>query len=201
MARCGWKGIDFESMLELDWLVVSDTFNRELCGIEAQPCEIKYWFDGKHRKWIPDFRMAVCTSSRATLVEVKTLAALYPEDCELRACIHAEWAAIEAATNAEGYNFVLATENEIRVQPRLDNAMLSSSVVSRFFPKHRIQAGIDAVLALPNGSSVYDIERLLGDDRDGLDVAIHLAWHGLIRLNPARKWSWDTTFVRTRRPL
>lgn len=57
-------------------------------------------------------------------------------------------------------------------------------MVDRFFPKDRIQAGIDAVLALPNGSSVRDIERLLGGRCDGLDVAIHLAWQGLIRLAP-----------------
>jgi hypothetical protein len=71
-------------------------------------------------------------------------------------------------------------------------------VVDRFFPKDRIQAGIDAVLALPNGSSVRYIERLLGGRRDGLDVAIDLAWPGLIRLAPVRKWTRDRTFVRSR---
>jgi hypothetical protein len=96
------------------------------------------------------------------------------------------------------YGFVLATENEIRIQSRLDNAVLTASVVDRFFPKDRIRAGIDAVLALPNGSSVRDIERLLGGRCDGLDVAIHLAWKGLIRLAPMRKWTRDTTFVRSR---
>lgn len=201
MARCGWKGIPFESMLEMDWLLVSDAFLRGLCGIEAQPRIIEYFFDGKHRKWIPDFGLTVRTDSRELLVEVKTLAALYPEDPEQRAIVRGEWAVIERAAVSEGYGFALYTENEIRVRPRLDNATLSSSVVNRFFPKNRVQAGIDAVLGLPNGSSISDLERLLGGRGDGLDVAIYLAWQGLIRLGPQHKWNWETTFVRTRQPL
>ena len=52
MARCRWKGIPFELMLEMDWLLVTDAFLRALCGIDAQPCIIEYFFDGKHRKSI-----------------------------------------------------------------------------------------------------------------------------------------------------
>ena len=201
MARCGWKGIPFESMIEMDWLIVTDAFLRSLRGIEAQPCIVGYFFDGKHRKWIPDFGLSVSTDSRRILVEVKTLLALYPEDPELKDFVRAKWAAIERAAIREGTGFALYTENEIRVQPRLDNATRSSSVVNRFFPKNRLQAGIDAVLMLPNGSSVLDLEHLLGDKGDGLNVAIHLAWKGLIRLAPQREWTWETTFVRTSEPL
>ncbi|MGC0322527.1 hypothetical protein ABIG06_003156 [Bradyrhizobium sp. USDA 326] len=201
MARCGWKGIPFESMIEMDFLVVTDAFLRTLLGIEAQPCVVEYFFDGKHRRWIPDFALVVSDDPRRILVEVKTLLDLYPEDAEEAAHARAKWAAIERAAISAGYGFALYTENEIRVQPRLDNAMMTSGVVSRFFPKNRIQAGIDGVLKLPNGSSVLDLERMIGGRGDGLDVAIHLAWQGLIRLSPRREWDWETTFVRTRRPL
>jgi hypothetical protein len=67
-------------MLEMDWLLVTNSFNRDLVEIEAQPTTIEYWFDGKWRKWIPDFRTSVSTDSRPSLVEVKTLNALYSED-------------------------------------------------------------------------------------------------------------------------
>lgn len=201
VARCGWKPVECESMLEMDWVEVTAAFNRDLTDIEAQPCRIAYWFDGKHRKWTPDFRISVSTESRRTLVEVKTLKVLYPEDLQLRAYVHAKWSAIGAAAVSAGYGFVLATENEIRVRPRLDNAMLTTSIVDQFFPESRIQAGIDAVLSLPNGASVQDLENLLGGRRDGFKVAVHLAWRGLIRLDPSRKWTWETTFVRTQRRL
>jgi hypothetical protein len=201
MARCGWKGIPFESMIEMDWLIVSDAFHRTLREIEAQPCIVDYFFDGKHRKWIPDFGLTVSDDSRRILVEVKTLEVLYPEDPEMKDFVHAKWAAIRRAAIDDGNGFALYTENEIRVRPRLDNATLSSSVVNRFFPKNRLQAGIDGLLKLPNGSSIRELERLIGGRGDGLDVAIHLAWHGFIRLAPQREWTWETTFVRTRRPL
>ena len=195
------EGRSVESMIEMDWLIVTDTFLRALCGIDAQPCIVGYFFDGKHRKWIPDFRTTVRNAARRTLVEVKTLEHLYPEDPELKVLRRAKWAAIERAAINEGYGFALYTENEIRVQPRLANAMLSSAVVNRFFPKNRLQAGIDGVLKLPNGSSILDLERLIGGRGDGVDVAIYLAWQGLIRLAPQREWGWETTFVRTRQPL
>lgn len=182
MARCGWKGIPFESMIEMDWLIVSDAFHRTLREIEAQPCIVDYFIDGKHRKWIPDFGLTVSDDSRPILVEVKTLKDLYPKDPELAGYTRAKWAAIERAAIEQGYGFALYTENEIRVQPRLENATLSSAVVSRFFPKDRLQAGIAGVLKLPNGSRVLDLERLLGGRGDGLDVAIHLAWQGLTGL-------------------
>jgi hypothetical protein len=31
------KGVEFESMLEMNWLLVTDLFNRDLVEIEAQP--------------------------------------------------------------------------------------------------------------------------------------------------------------------
>jgi hypothetical protein len=201
MARCRWKGVPFESMIEMDWLIVTNAFLRTLCGIDAQPCIIDYFFDGKHRKWIPDFGLTVRTDSRRTLVEVKTLLDIYPEDPDEADHVRARWAAIERAAVQQGYGFALYTENEIRVRPRLDNATLTSAVVTRFFPKDRLQAGIDGILRLPNGSSVLELERLIGGRGDGLNVAIHLAWQGLIRLSPQREWDWETTFVRTRKPL
>lgn len=201
IARCGWRGIPFESMIEMDWLIVTNAFLHALCGIDAQPCIVEYFFDGTHRQWIPDFGVDLHTESHRILVEVKTLLELYPENPDEAAHVRAKWAAIERAAIEQGYGFALYTENEIRIRPRLDNATLTSAVVTRFFPKERLQAGIDAVLKLPHGSSVEDIERLIGRRGDGLDVAIHLAWQGLIRLSPRRVWDWETTFVCTRKPL
>jgi hypothetical protein len=201
MTRCNWSGVAFESMLEMDWLIQTDAFTYGLREVKAQPCRIKYWFDGKYRRWTPDFLRAVEFENRPCLVEVKTLRALYPKDPEKRAWIRGKFAALEQAANNEGYGFVLATENEIRIQPRLHNAGLMTSVATRYYPETSIRAGIDAVLALPKKSSVCGLQQALGLFHDGFEVALYLAWRGLIRLDPAVEWSRETTFVRTKRKL
>jgi hypothetical protein len=73
IARFGWKGIEVESILEMDRLLMTNSFNRNLLETEAQPATIEYWFDGKWLKSFPDFRMSVSTDSRSALVEGKTL--------------------------------------------------------------------------------------------------------------------------------
>ena len=201
MTRCNWLGVAFESMLEMDWLIQTDAFTYDLRVVKAQPLQIKYWFDGKFRKWTPDFLRSVKSDNRSSLVEVKTLETLYPEDPEEQAWIKAKFAAIEHAANNEGYGFVLATENEIRVQPRLHNAWLMTSVPSRHYPEACFRAGIDAVLILPATSSIARLQQVLGRNYDAFETALYLAWRGLVRLDPSVTWSRETTFERTGRRM
>jgi len=207
ISRDDHKSVPFESLLEQDWLIRTDAFDRDLRSIVAQPMEVKYRFDGKTRIWIPDFlRVRKGPVGRqdppADLVEVKPLISVYSDhpDEEVRerdqAYVAAKFEAIRMQTLALGYEFVLATENEIRIEPSLRNASLMLRCADRAFPKKWERVGELAVVSLPRSSSIRELERALPEGVDGFSVALRLAWKGQIVLDPGENWTRATTFAR-----
>jgi hypothetical protein len=207
ISRDNHKSVSFESLLEEDWLIGTDAYCHDLRSIRAQPMEVEYRFDGRKRIWIPDFlRQRKGLPGRqdppADLVEVKPLISVYPDDPdeEIReqdqAYVAAKFEAIRMQTLALGYEFVLATENEIRIVPSLQNASLMLRCADRAFPKKWERVGELAVISLPRSSSIRELERALPKDVDAFSVALRLAWKGRIVLDPECKWTRATTFAR-----
>jgi hypothetical protein len=170
--------------------------------------EVEYKFDGRWRIWIPDFlRQMKGLPGRQDpppdLVEVKPLISVYPDDPDeaireqKAAYFKAKFDAIRMQTLALGYEFVLATENEIRIEPSLRNASLMLRCADRCFPKNWERIGELAVLSLPRSSSIRELEQVLPKDVDAFSVALRLAWKGdSIVLDPTEKWTRATTFAR-----
>jgi hypothetical protein len=59
ISRDGYRSVPFGSLLEQNWLIRTDAFDRDLKRIVAQPRVddtksggLRYKFDGKHRFWI-----------------------------------------------------------------------------------------------------------------------------------------------------
>lgn len=207
ISRDDHKAVPFESLLEQDWLIRTDAFSRDLRSIEAQPFEVEYRFDGRNRIWIPDFRRRRKgpegrQDPPADLVEVKPLISVYPDDpdeavrARKQAYVKARFEEIRMRTLALGYEFVLATENEIRIEPSLRNASLMLRCADRAFPKNWERVGELAVVSLPRSSSIRELEQVLPEDVDAFSVALRLAWKGQIVLDPERKWTRATTFAR-----
>jgi hypothetical protein len=207
ISRDNHRSVPFESLLEQDWLIRTDAFSLDLRSITAQPMEVDYRFDGRKRIWIPDFlRRQKGPEGRQYptphLVEVKPLISVYPDDPDEavrerdQAYFAAKFEAIRMRTLALGYDFVLATENEIRIEPSLQNASLMLRCADRCFPKKWERIGELAVISLPRSSSIRELERALPEGIDGFSVALRLAWNGRIVLNPGEKWTRATTFAR-----
>jgi hypothetical protein len=207
ISRDSHRPVPFESLLEQDWLVRTDAFSPELRWIEAQPMEVKYKFEGRWRIWIPDFRRQMKglpgrKDPPQDLVEVKPLISVYSDDPDeaIReqeaAYFAAKFHAIRMQTLALGYEFVLATENEIRIEPSLQNASLMLRCADRYFPPKWKRIGKRVALSLPRSSSIRELERALPEDVDAFSVALHLAWEGEIVLDPTEKWTRATTFAR-----
>lgn len=211
--RDGGTSVPFESLLERDWLIRTDTYDRDLKWIVAQPevdaekGGLPYWFDGRMRVWIPDFMRQRKGSGglqdpRPDLVEVKPLVRVYPDDPdetrreERRDYVAAKFEAIRMAALGRGYGFSLATENEIRIQPSLRNADLLRRCAGKLFPERWEAMGRLAVLRLPRESSIRELQRVLPEDVDAFSVALRLAWRGEIALAPLENWTRVTTFVR-----
>ena len=211
--RDGGTSVPFESLLERDWLIRTDTYDRDLKWIVAQPeidgekRGLPYWFDGRMRIWIPDFMRQRkgkdgLQAPRPDLVEVKPLVRVYPDDPdetrreERRDYVAEKFEAIRIAALARGYGFSLATENEIRIQPSLRNADLLRRCAGNLFPEQWEAVGRLAVLRLPRESSIRELQRVLPEDVDAFSVALRLAWRGEIVLAPLENWTRATTFAR-----
>jgi hypothetical protein len=211
--RDGHRAVDFESMLEEDWVVREVAFDLELGRLVSQPRVdatkdgLPYRFDGKERVWIPDFvrqrrgRPGLQDPPPA-LVEVKPLTSIYPDHPDERVrerervYVKEKFETIRLAALARGYAFELATENEIRIQPGLQNAALMLRVCTPFFPMAWEKIGEQAVIELPFESSITELAQVLPGKIDAFSVALWLAFKGQIRLDPERKWTRTTKFVR-----
>lgn len=211
--RDGHRKVDFESMLEEDWLVREFAFDLRLRHVVSQPRVdaiaggLPYRFDGKQRVWIPDFLRQRrgrpgLQDPAPVLVEVKPLVSIYPDDPdeeirdEKRAYVREKFEAIRIAALTRGYGFELATENEIRIRPALDNAALVLRTCTPLFPRSWEKIGEQAVIELPHSSSIPELQKVLPKGVDAFSVALWLAFSGQIVLDPRRKWTRATTFAR-----
>jgi hypothetical protein len=200
-------------MLEEDWLVREFAFDLKLRRVVSQPRVdadhdgLPYSFDGKQCVWIPDFVRQRCGNPELqdpapALVEVKPLASIYPGHPdekvreEKRASVKAKLEAIRRAALTRGYDFELATENEIRIKPSLENAALMLRCCTPLFPQSWERIGEQAVIELPPSSSIPELQAVLPRGVDAFSVALRLAFSGQIVLDPKRKWTRATKFAR-----
>lgn len=109
--KCG-KMVWWESQLERDFLYLIE-IDPDVLSYEEQPLKIEYFSDGKVHKYTPDFR--VIRTDRKQIVEVKDAKKAKKEEyVEL-------FRRIGPICAREGYEFIVATDREIRIQPRLKN--------------------------------------------------------------------------------
>lgn len=100
-----------ESPLERDYVYLLE-FGRAKF-YEEQPLRIRYYLDGKRRRYTPDFLVTV--GEKKLIVEVKL------ESVALKKKYRTLFAIASQICRREGYVFVVVTEKMIRVQPRLSN--------------------------------------------------------------------------------
>jgi hypothetical protein len=96
--------LDYAYLLEHDSLVIS---------YKPQPFKIRYMLDGKFRRYTPDFLVEMV--GKRLVVEVKPKGKAERED--FQALFHV----IYQICRREGYEFIVATDEVIRVQPKLNN--------------------------------------------------------------------------------
>ncbi|NEW97155.1 TnsA endonuclease N-terminal domain-containing protein [Rhodopseudomonas sp. BR0G17] len=204
LSRGDRGAVQFESLLEQDWITRTDAYEHDLVSVRHQPMRIRVWDHDKYKFWTPDFLLERKNRIPA-LVEVKPLESVYPkrDDPVLQARQRLEvkhrFQVLKSKAEALGYEFQLATENEIRIEPSLQNAVLMLRCVPSRIPPTWCGVGRTAALQLPRRSLVSAFEDVLPPGVDALAVALYLAWAGEITLDPNSKWSRRSTFVRGRK--
>jgi hypothetical protein len=124
--RVAW----YESLLEKDFMYLLD-YDRDVSNWHEQPLRIRFSHGGKVNRYTPD--LEVHRAAQKQLIEVK------PKD----KVDSGEWDVLFRAASSiceqEGYEFLVVTEEVIRMQPRLENIkLLWKYARTPVLPQHQI---------------------------------------------------------------
>ena len=108
-------GIWFESLIERDYMYLLE-IDPDVKSYQSQPLKLAYTLNGKPRKYTPDF--LVERQNKQQIVEIKPAFAVHTEK-NLRLFQN-----IGPLCQKRGWEFVVVTDEMIRVQPLLDNLRL-----------------------------------------------------------------------------
>lgn len=121
----------FESLLERDFLYLLEFDHLDVTSFHDQACRIYYRLGGRPRRYTPDFY--VVRKHKKQVIEVK------PEAKASEARYREIFLIAAEACQKEGLEFRVATEDTIRLEPRLDNVkLLLKYQRTPLYPQHHI---------------------------------------------------------------
>lgn len=195
MMRLGRRLVGARSLLALDFLTVTDAFTRDLIDLHDQPEPLDVSVRGETSEWRADYVMSH-TDGRRDLVMVRTVRWLEGPDGRRRAWMCDLVDAMALAARRAGYGFRLVTEDQVRVQPRLDNAKMIRRHIDPPRPRAEDVAAIDALADLPDEATVRDLQDRLGPGLDAFPLALRLDWLGHIRMDRGTWFGRTSPFSR-----
>jgi hypothetical protein len=125
--RVAW----YESLLERDFMYLLD-YDRDVSYWHEQPLRIRFSHGGKVHRYTPD--LEVHRASQKQLIEVKP---------KHQVVDSGKWEVLFRAASSiceeEGYQFLVVTDEIIRIQPRLENVkLLWKYARTPVLPQHQI---------------------------------------------------------------
>lgn len=168
------RNIWWESLLERDYIYLLE-FDPDVEKYEEQPIRVRYSFEGRVRCYTPDF-LVERKGGRRVIVEVKS-----KEKASLEA-FRLFFLTVSPVIHNLGYEFVIVTDEMIRVQPLLEKVKILWGY-SRvpFLSKHQLLCR--KFLRENNGASIADLGRALSDKGVMLPVIYSLIYRGALAVD------------------
>jgi len=163
--------VQFESLLELDFIHLLE-YDPTVTHYEEQPLTIEYQFDGKTRRYTPDFH--VTRSKNHTLVECKPDRFVDTDENQRKFAVAEAWCA------ERGWQFQVATAAAIRGGSRLQNIKFLHQ-----FARREVSPSIRARLytELPASEQLpLSVLAAAVDPDNGLAAIYGLVWRGELTL-------------------
>lgn len=195
MTRLRYKLVAGDSLLECDFVIVTDATEDDLIDVQSQPAPLAIYVEGHELKWTPDYLIRR-VGFTAELVEVKNLSWLRPSDPSLAAYRRA-WVDACAVARSQGFTFRLLTEQEIRVEPRLSNAYLTHRHLGPFVDEGLLMKAVMALPSLMAQATVADLGSAIDNPLRAIECAIRLDRQGYIRLDRSTVFSSASTFTNS----
>lgn len=196
MTRLNGKLVSGDSLLEIDALFLLD-YDGGFKDVVAQPFTIEIEVGSRTLRWTPDF-LVVRKDRQDELIEVKVLSWLYHSDPVKAALARARLDALKSACFRRGFSFMLLTEDEIRVEPRLYNAHISHRHNSALAPPSSIVIGLSALAVAPATLTIREFAHLIAPLHPvhGLGLAVRLERLGHIRIDRRTRYSLDSMITK-----
>lgn len=164
------KIVWFESQIERDFIYLLE-FDREVISYREQPERIAYSRDGQSRSYTPDF--LVRRPDGEQIVEVKPEEKLCKEENILL------FQSVAPLIKAQGREFLVITDKQVRVQPRLDNIkLLWRYARTPITPQHHIACA--RMLFRRKQVSLAEAVSFLESCGFTRDVVYALVFHGVL---------------------
>lgn len=163
----------WESQLERDYFYLLES-DPDVISYEEQPLTISYYLDAVSHLYTPDLR--VIRQDVKQIVEVKM-----KETAEKAEYVEL-FRRVEPICQRNGYEFVVATEETIRVQPRLDNIkLLYKYCRTAVTSAHQI-----LLYSMFSGQEALSIQEIItGFSAKGISVGVvySLIYHGILSVD------------------
>jgi TnsA endonuclease N terminal len=168
------RNVWWESLLERDYIHLLE-FDSDVTKYEEQPVRVAYPFEGRVRHYTPDF-LVERKDGRRIIVEVKSKEKASTEEFRLFLL------AVAPVIQKLGYEFLVATEEMIRVEPLLENIKILWGY-SRipFFSRHQVLCR--KFLRENDGASIADLACALFDKGVTLPVIYSLVYRGALSVD------------------
>jgi TnsA endonuclease N terminal len=168
------KNVWWESLLERDYIHLLE-FDPDVERYEEQPMRVPYPFEGKIRYYTPDF-LVERIDGRRIVVEVKSKKKASDDAFRLF------FLAVAPVIHKRGYEFIVVTDEMIRVEPLLENIKIlwGYSRVT-FYSRHQVLCR--KFLRENDGASIADLARALSDKGVTLPVIYSLVYRGALSVD------------------
>jgi len=166
--------LEWESYLERDHFFVLETDNW-VRAYHPQPATLELTFDGKPRKYTPDV-MVVRRDGTSSYVEVK------PDEVAKKPVYREFFVAVRAKAADHGLGFEIATELEIRQQPRLKNAKRLMTY-SKVQPKGRLLLEVADAMTTSRCATIADLMAAINLPEERLGELFALALRGDLNID------------------
>ena len=181
----------WESQIERDYIYLLE-IDPDVISYKSQPFSLNYWYLGKKRKYTPDFW--VQRPDKEQVIEVKPASKINSQKNT------ALWKKITTLCEEKGWEFIVVTDEMIRIQPQLDNIKLLYKYARTplsfhnyldcklYFLEQKIISFKQAAFDLASsGISHHQLYKLLYTGWLETDLSQPIGLESLIRLSPLKK--------------
>jgi hypothetical protein len=162
------RSVHWEGPLERDFIFLLE-IDPEVASYREQPLKIEYAMEGKKHVYTPDF--LVERKGKKQLAEVTLRRKVKERDAAFRI--------ISTVCARNGYEFVVVTEDEIRLQPRLNNVkLLWRYSRTSITPQHQIAC--QEYFSGSGEATLADLMASFATKGIGKQLVYGLLYHGLL---------------------
>ncbi|HWS90681.1 MAG TPA: TnsA endonuclease N-terminal domain-containing protein [Pyrinomonadaceae bacterium] len=177
MGRIVW----YESLLERDYMYLLE-IDSDVISYREQPGRIYYTLDGRRHHYTPD--LFVERMREKHLVEVKPKKRAEEEEYRRLFLIAMD------TCRSEGYEFKVATDEVIRLQPRLNVVkLLYKYARTPILPQHQIYC--HEFFAERQEAPLGEITQFFASKRTGQQVVYALIYHGILLVDISKPLTYN----------